>query len=460
MQMPAFDPTSLLIGALVAGLIALLLWLWRGAGVRDKAYQAGKDSRNELIALLQQEQEQATNQQAELTQQWQQAEARLDAIMTERATLAATLSSERQGFQEKLQLLQQAKDQMKAEFQQLSADMLAQRSQQFSEQSQKHIGDLLDPLKSELKQFKEQVQKKQEADQFARGQLLQQITQLHESNRRLNSEAKHLAVALKGESRVQGSWGEMLLERALESVGLTSPKHFETQTSHTEADGSRKRPDVLVHLPEQKDVIIDAKVSLTAYERACAAEESDKAAHLAEHVASLKRHIDQLSKKDYSQIKSIQTLDFVMLFVPIEAALLDALRLDPQLFEYAAEKNIGLVTPSTLLVSLRTIAHLWQMDDRNSNALEIARQAGALYDKFVGLEKGLRDAGQLLRRAADTHDDAVKRISTGRGNLVGRIEKLRDLGADARKRLPPNVLEAAQEADAPDLLGGIQAEEE
>ena len=321
---------------------------------------------------------------------------------------------------------------LKAELTQLAHGVLEEKVRHFDERSEKQLGGLLTPLRDQLKTFVETVQRTNV-----------EILSLKELNQQITTEAANLTRALKGDSRTQGAWGEQVLERLLEMSGLQAGRGYELQVVFKTEDGGRPRPDVVVRLPDEKDVVIDAKVSLVAWDRALSSvDDAPRELAMKEHIASLRRHIDDLGKRDYSAVPGLRTLDFVLMFVPVEAAYIEALRRDDSLYGFALERNIALASPSTLLATLRTVAHLWRLEDRNLNAQEIARQAGALHDKFVLLENDLAQVGAQLEKALAIHEGAVKRISVGRGNLVGRVDKLRLLGADARKKLPSERFEA------------------
>ena len=350
------------------------------------------------------------------------------------AELSTRLQEQRTATEQRLR---EFDDRLKAELAQLASGLLEEKVRHFDERSEKQIGNLLAPLREQLNQFNQVVQ----------GTNVE-IQSLKQLNQQITAEAANLARALKGDSRTQGAWGELVLERLLEMSGLQQGRGYELQQVFKGEDGSRPRPDVIVRLPDDKDLVIDAKVSLTAWDRALACtEEAPYEQAMKEHLGSLRRHIDGLGKRDYASVPGLRTLDFVLMFVPVEAAFIEALRRDDGLYGYALERNIALVSPSTLLATLRTVAHLWRLEDRNLNAQEIARQAGALHDSFVMLENELTQVGEQMERALRTHATAVKRISAGRGNLVGRVDKLRRLGADARKRLPDT--DADDSADAP-----------
>lgn len=336
------------------------------------------------------------------------------------------------------QRLREFDERLKAELAQLAHGLLEEKARSFDERSEKQLGSLLTPLREQLKAFADTVQRTNV-----------EIVSLKELNRQITSEAASLTRALKGDTRAQGAWGEQVLERLLEMSGLQAGRGYDLQVVFQGEDGSRPRPDVVVRLPDAKDLVIDAKVSLLAWDRALSApEDTSRELAMKEHIGSLRRHIEGLGKRDYSAVPGLRSLDFVLLFVPVEAAYIEALRRDDSLYAHALERNIALVSPSTLLATLRTVAHLWKLEDRNLNAQEIARQAGALHDGFVMLENELAQVGAQLEKALRVHEAAVKRISSGRGNLVGRVDRLRRLGADARKQLPAERFEAEESSEA------------
>ncbi|MCB1568022.1 MAG: DNA recombination protein RmuC, partial [Xanthomonadales bacterium] len=338
--------------------------------------------------------------------------------------------------------VQQFDERLKAELVQLAQGVLEDKARRFDESSGKQMDGLLAPLREQLKTFAESVQRTNV-----------EIVSLKELNQRITTEAQNLARALKGDTQVQGAWGEQVLERLLEMSGLQCGRGYDLQVVVKTEDGSRPRPDVIVRLPDAKDVVIDSKVSLLDWDRALAAvDEAVREAAMKAHVGALRRHIEGLGKRDYSAVDGLRTLDFVLMFVPVEAAFIEAVRRDEALYGFALERNIALVSPSTLLATLRTVAHLWRMEDRNRNAEEIARQAGALHDSFVKLESDLTQMGTQLQKAGETQQAIVRRISSGRGNLMNRVDGLRRLGAKASKQLPQerfdDALESGDDEDA------------
>ena len=369
------------------------------------------------------------------------------------AALEAGSREQAQSATEKLQLLEQAEQRLRESFQNLANRILEDKAERFREQSAQQLGGLLDPLKIQLKEFRETVNQTHASDQRERGMLTQEIQSLKQLNQRISEDAINLTRALKGDTRSQGAWGELVLERVLEASGLQAGREYETQVSFRNGDGGRQRPDVVVHLPDERDVVIDAKVSLVAYERFVSAGDDDilRPAALVDHVASLRRHIDGLSSRNYSDLEGLRTLDFVLLFVPIEAAFIEAVRADSSLYVHALEKNISIVSPSTLLATLRTVAHLWRLERRNVNAMEIARRAAQLHDNFALLVGELETVGRQLDNAQRAHASALRRLTEGgKGSVLLQVQSLAEMGAPVKKTLPTSLLDSALAAPAGD----------
>jgi len=368
---------------------------------------------------------------------------RLEDLSTRYAALEASSREQVQAAGEKLALLDQAEQRLRDSFQNLATTILDDKAKHLREQSSLELGGLLDPLKLQLKEFRETVSQTYANDQRDRGMLAQEIQNLKQLNQRISEDAINLTRALKGDSRAQGAWGELVLERVLEASGLTAGRDYETQVTFRRGDGSRPRPDVIVRLPDNKDIVIDAKVSLKSYERYVASgEDALRAAALDDHLASMRRHIDELSARNYDDIEQLRTLDFVLLFIPVEAAFIEAVRADGNLYTYALSKNISLVSPSTLLATLRTVAHLWRIEQRNVNANEIARRAALLHDNFALLAKELGTVGAALDKAKDAHASALKRLREGgKGSVLLQVQSLAEMGAPVKKQL--SLLEGA-----------------
>ncbi|MBO9664129.1 DNA recombination protein RmuC [Dokdonella sp.] len=372
------------------------------------------------------------------------AQARLVELTRAHAALEAGAREQAQAAADKLQLLEQAEHRLREAFQNLANQILDDKAERFREQSSQQLGGLLDPLKLQLKEFRETIHTTHATEQRERGMLAQEIQTLKQLNQRISEDAINLTRALKGDTRSQGAWGELVLERVLEASGLRAGREYETQASFSDGDGGRQRPDVIVHLPEDKDIVIDAKMSLVAYERFVAAvDDGERATALTEHVTSLRRHIDNLSGKNYREIAGLRTLDFVLLFVPVEAAFIEAMRADDRLYSHALSKNISLVSPSTLLATLRTIAHLWRIERRNAKADEIARRAANLHDNFALLVDELEAIGSQLDKAQRAHASALRRLTEGgRGSVLLQVKSLAEI-APVKKELPTSLLDAA-----------------
>lgn len=362
------------------------------------------------------------------------------------AELETSIEQERKSADEKLKLLEEKKEELKNEFKNLSNEILEEKSKKFTETNKENIDSILNPLKEEFNQFKKTVSETYDKESRDRTALKTQIDGLKELNEKLGKEALSLTNALKGDSQKQGAWGEVILERVLEESGLHKGREYETQLSFNDDGGKRKRPDAIVHLPTDKDVIIDSKVSIVAYQNYHQTDnENEKEQYLKEHLQSIKNHIKGLSLKNYEDIEEIKTLDYVLMFIPIESAFMLAMENDRELFSTAFEKNIVIVTPSTLLVTLKTIQNIWRYEKQNKHAQEIAKKAGDLYDKFVNFSDSLTDIGTNLDRAKKSYDVAVKRLSTGNGNLILQAKKIKTLGIKTKKEFSSNLADSAEE---------------
>ena len=358
--------------------------------------------------------------------------------------LEAELESERKQAQARIESLNEAREALTNQFKNLANEILEDKSKRFTEQNAANLDALLKPLQTKLNEFKEQVNNSYGNEARERFALKSEIERLANLNLRMSDEARSLTQALKGDSKTQGNWGELVLESILESSGLRKGEEYLVQDSHTQSDGSRLQPDVVIKLPEGRSLVVDSKVSITAYARHTEATDPDLAEQeLAAHIQSLRQHIQGLSGKNYSALYGASSVDFVLMFVPIEPAFLLALKTAPNLYQEALSKNIVLVCPSTLMATLRTVAHLWRQDHQNRNALEIAKQCGALYDKFVGFVDDLEKLGQRLDQAQSSYHDAFNKLKSGRGNLIRSAEKVRELGVKPNKNLPPPLIESS-----------------
>lgn len=334
------------------------------------------------------------------------------------------------------------------EFENLANKILDEKSLKFTEQNHRNIKNILTPLQEKIQLFEKKVEESQEKSVSIHSALREQLLNLQNQNLKITKEAENLTRALKGDSKLQGNWGELVLERVLEKSNLEKDREYTVQQSFTNKDGTRVLPDVVIHLPDGKKMIVDSKVSLTDYERFINAEEEERDLHLKNHIRSLNRHVDLLSDKKYEDLYDMESPDFVLMFVPIETAFSIAINNDRNLYVKAFEKNIVIVTPSTLLATLRTIDSLWANEKQRRNALEIARQAGALYDKFEGFIVDLTRVGKKMDDAKGDYEEAMKKLHQGQGNLISRVEKLKKLGAKAKKTLPPANLRRAMENDS------------
>tara|TARA_B100000809_G_scaffold249300_2_gene280492 strand:- start:65597 stop:67027 length:1431 start_codon:yes stop_codon:yes gene_type:complete len=344
--------------------------------------------------------------------------------------------------------VEQLQEKFTKEFENLANKILDEKSTKFKQQNKESISEILNPLKEKIQSFEKKVDDTNKESIHRNSALNEQIKGLKDLNLQMSKEAINLTKALKGDSKTQGNWGELILERVLEKSGLEKGREYDLEKSFaTDEEGkTRLRPDVIINLPDNRKMVVDSKVSLTAYEQYVNTEDEDlRGGFLKEHVNSLQRHVEQLSAKKYEDLHQIESPDFVLLFIPIEPAFAVALNADNQLYNKAFTKNIVIVTPSTLLATLRTIDSMWQNEKQQKNALEIARQAGALYDKFEGLLQDLIKVGNRLKDTKTEYDGAMNKLVNGRGNLITSVEKIKKLGAKAKKALPNTLLERAQE---------------
>lgn len=361
--------------------------------------------------------------------------------------------------------VEKLQEKFQKEFEILASKILDQKSEKFTTLNKENIQNILTPLQERITNFEKRVEDTHKDSIGRNSQLQEQIRGLKELNEQMSKEATNLTKALKGDNKMQGNWGELVLERVLEKSGLEKDREYFVQTSFTTEEGKRVLPDVVINLPDNKKMIIDSKVSLNAYERFVNEEDADeRAVFLKEHINSLKRHIDQLSAKNYHQLYHIESPDFVLLFVPIEPAFAVAVNSDNNLYNWAFEKNIVIVTPSTLLATLRTIDSMWNNEKQQQNAIEIATQAGALYDSFTSLTDELLKVGRQLGTVQGSYEGAMKKL-TGKGNLIKRVEKLRKLGAKANKQIDQKLIARANseendddEDEMPTLNIGREAE--
>ena len=337
-----------------------------------------------------------------------------------------------------------AQKQMQEKFENLANKILEQKSAKFTEANKENLKHVLEPLDKDIKEFRKKIEDMHEKDVSQHASMKEFLGNLQNAQTQLSEEARNLTTALKGDSKKQGDWGEFILERTLEASGLEKGREFSMQETF-----DRQRPDAIIRLPEDRAIVVDAKVSLTAYERFISlTDEEERQKALKEHLQSVKKHIDELSEKDYPAIEKINTPDFVLLFVPVEPAFGEALRADPNLYQYAFEKKIVLVTSTTLMATIKTVANLWKLEKQNKHARDVAKRAGLLYDKFVNFLESMDEIGKALDKASSAHQTAVERLSTGSGHLLGQVEKLRKMGIQTKKELPSSFSKITENNEA------------
>jgi DNA recombination protein RmuC len=410
--------------------LPLLFWLLACAGVAFALfYKSLISDRDSRIAELQ-------NENNELKKS-------RDDFIASRAKLEQENVNLMDKVEKRKEEIENARKEFRTEFENIANKIFESNRTTLTQENKEQVGILLQPLREKLGEFQEKVEKTSTESVKTNATLLEQIRQLTEMNKNLSDDAKNLTKALKGDSKAQGNWGELVLEDLLSRSGLEKGREYIVQGEWLglkNERGNASKPDVLIMLPDGKNLVIDAKVSLTAYERLISAEEEDRPALLKDHIRSLKAHIDELAGKDYTSHSELRSPDFVMMFVPIEASLSLALQSENDLFVYGWDKRIILVTPTTLLMSLRTVANLWRHEKQSQNVLEIARVGGQLYDKFVGFLEDMEGIKKSLERTLETHGAAMNKLSTGRGNIIWRVEEMRKLGAKTEKQIEGNLL--------------------
>ena len=405
----------------------------------DAELQAGRETQGKVEARLEVE-----------VRQRQSVEASLGQARTELAQLATQREAERNQYTENLNFIEVTKRALTDQFKNLANDIMEEKGKRFTEQNEANLGNLLGPLRQKLAEFQNKVEQVYVEEGKDRSKLEEQIARLVGLNSTLSEDAKNLTNALKGSNKTQGNWGEMILARVLESSGLREGHEFHTQKSHTQEDGRRLQPDVVVQLPQGRSLVIDSKVSLTAYEaHASASDEANREVSLKEHLASLKTHVRSLQKKQYQAMYQLDTLDFVVMFVPVEPAFMLAANHGETLFKDAWDSGVLLVSPSTLMFVLRMVEHLWRQEAQDQNAKEIAKRGGELFDKLCAFTDDLANVGTRLGQAQAAFDLASNKLSTGRGNLIGQAERLKGLGISPIKALNIRFVAVEGEGDAP-----------
>lgn len=436
----------LIIGFILGLCLALLLSRNRLAGSQELATEIAS-----LQERLTGRVEQLQRQQAELTA----GRTKIDALIQdklglerENSRLATELKEAERRATEQLQSLQESKKELQVLFENLANQIFEEKTRAFADQSRANLDTILAPFKEKILDFEKKVTEVYTTEGKERHSLLREVQRLQELNRKIGEDAENLTRALKGDNKTQGSWGEIILERILEESGLRKGLEYDAQGGFRDAEGRLLKPDVVVHLPEGKDIVIDSKVSLVAYEKYVRAEDDELRERAGkEHLASIGTHLKGLQAKRYDELPGVKSLDFVLMFVPIESAFMLAIEKDGDLFRKAFDQNIMIVSPSTLLVTLRTIQNIWRHEHQNKNALEIAAKAGALYDKFVGFATDLEKVGDQIENTRRAYDDARSKLVSGRGNLVARAQNLIALGVKSRRQLPESF---RQDAD-PDI---------
>lgn len=396
-------------------------------------------------------QEKMQQQNEELQRLLAQSKDQVHYLEKESLTLEQQFAAAQSVWQEKEAFYREQKKQNETEFKQMAHEIMSQQGQHLAKENERQLGSLLTPLGSQIQKFQESVEKSYQEEARERFSLVKEIKGLQQLNQKISDDAVSLTHALKGQNKLQGGWGEVILERILERSGLEKGREYETQSSYQTEEGRRLQPDVVIHLPEGKQVIVDSKMVLISYLAYMEAETDDaRNRALKQHLDAVRRHMKELSAKSYHDLPGITSLDFVLLFIPIEAAFGLALQGDNGLFSEAFEHNIIIVGPSNLLATLRTIQNIWRNEKQSQNAVEIARQAGAMYDKFSGFVQDMDDIGVKLEAVTRTHDSALKKLTMGRGNLIARAEKLKSMGAKTSKALPVEYLNdtSTDEADA------------
>lgn len=427
-------------------IVVVVLLLQKAKAVARKDYDMVVQSKQELEIAYAKAQQFAELQQKEK----EELKALLEKERNERQALERTLEStnaylqaQQEKFEEQKREIERTKAQFNTEFQVLANKILEEKTKKFTDLNQQYLGVILDPLKEKIKSFEEKVEKSYAQESAERNVLKGVVEQLMQQSMQIKNEANNLTRALKGDTKKQGNWGEVILERVLERSGLTKDQEYRLQVALHDEFGRRQQPDAIIDLPDDKQLVVDSKVSLVAYDNYVNAEtEEDRLSFLKQHVQSIENHVKELSAKNYHSLYGIHSPDFVLLFMPIESALSVAVMHKPELFSDAWDRRVVIVSPSTLLATLRTIASMWKQERQNRNVLEIAREAGALYDKFVGFLNDMQQIQQHLHKASEKHEEAMKKLTNGPGNVVRRVENLKALGAKANKQIDDKFLDS------------------
>ena len=425
------DSFTIIVAAISAALGAGLVFM----ALKNRSEQRLHSKETEIAALKAKEAVLAERQQ-ELSAQNTHLQADLAAKNNEFSSLQGRMDEAQASFTAREKLLRESNERMKVEFESLATKVLsAQGAQQ-----RQSLDVMLNPFREQIGDFRKRVEEVYRSDTKERASLLKEMQNLQSASNRINEEAENLTKALKGDNKIQGNWGELVLERILEDSGLRKDHEYFVQPSSRDEQGRVKRPDIVIRLPEGKDVVVDSKVTLVAYEQALSSEdEQARQVYLKQHVDAVRGQVKKLAEQDYDQLPDLRSLDFVLLFIPIESAFTLAMELDSKLFVDAFIKRIMLVSPTTLMMALRIIDNLWQVEKQNRNAQDIAQRAGALYDKLQGVVEEVDKLGKQIGTVQGTYDTLYGRLAGGRGNLVGQAEKLRELGAPVKKVIAPQL---------------------
>lgn len=422
-------------------IIFLIIGIAVGLAIGFFAFRKTDDSGRLVLDSLERDVQSAKE---ELSQERNKSES----LQIERTRLQAENDNLIQKLSEQKTQLEDLQERFSKEFENLANRILDDKSKKFTEQNEAQLKTILDPLRDRIRDFEKRVNETHNESAIERSALKEQLRIMSDMNKRMSEEALNLTKALKGDSKKQGNWGELILEKVLERSGLTKGREYDVQQSFTLEDGSRLQPDVIIRLPDGKNLIVDSKVSLVAYERYIASDGDDKAAQeafLKEHIASIRAHIRGLSGKSYHNLYGIGSPDFVLLFIPIEPAFILSISTDNDLYNDAFDKNVVLVSPTTLLATLRTIANVWKQEYQSQNAMEIAKQGADMYDKFVAFIEDMIKVGKLMDDSKNTYAEAMKKLHEGKGNLVRRAENMKKLGVKAGKQLPQGLVDRADE---------------
>lgn len=436
----------ILIGVIVIlVVVCIVLFFKNNTLIPAEKYETLRQEKQLIDLELVKYQQQAqlvSNENIALKAAWEKERAERSSVERTLEGTNAYLQAQQEKFLEQKEEIATIKSQFNNDFQVLANKILEEKTQKFTALNQLQLEQILDPLKDKIKTFEERVEKTYNQEAAERNVLKGVVEQLMQQSMAIKDEASNLAKALKGDTKKQGNWGEVILERVLERSGLSKDQEYRLQVSLLDEHGKRLQPDAIIDLPDEKQLIVDSKVSLVAYERFANAEtEEERNAYLKQHVQSIENHVKELSAKNYQNLYGIHSPDFVLLFMPIESALSVAVIQKPDLFSDAWDRRIVIVSPSTLLATLRTIAAVWKQERQNRNVLDIAREAGALYDKFVGFLQDMQQIQTYIDKAAEKHSDAMRKLSSGPGNVVRKIEILKSLGAKATKQIDEKYLD-------------------